>query len=312
MIKINNMSFKVKGLKAKVLLITLIPLVAVFLIISTMTIINKINSEKDLLLNRINAYRYLLESGDFSLKSAENKSKLESLYNEKVKFSKIIYSNYEVIYSSEPNKSDISADANFSDIQDAFNGVETTKTAVDSDSNKELFVYVSPLVVDNKIIAVLYQALYNEKSSERIRGYSFLIITFVIISLIIYFFLISVLLNNVVLKNIIKLKQATLKVQEGDLDTKTSVDSHDEIGDLSKMFDVMKESIKTQQKQLREYNKELEQKIKERTENLESINKKLADSNSSLERFNKLFVDRELKMIELKEQIKKMEEAAKK
>jgi hypothetical protein len=54
--------------------------------------------------------------------------------------------------------------------------------------------------------------------------------------------------------------------------------------------------------ELAELNRELEQRVKQR-------NAELADKNKELERFNKLFVNRELKMIELKERIKELEKA---
>lgn len=51
----------------------------------------------------------------------------------------------------------------------------------------------------------------------------------------------------------------------------------------------------------KELNKELEQKVKERTLELEQ-------KNTALERMNKLFIGRELRMIELKNEIKDLED----
>lgn len=50
--------------------------------------------------------------------------------------------------------------------------------------------------------------------------------------------------------------------------------------------------------------KELEKKVKERTAELDVANQQLSDKIVELERFNKIAVGRELKMIELKEEIK--------
>jgi C4-dicarboxylate-specific signal transduction histidine kinase len=61
----------------------------------------------------------------------------------------------------------------------------------------------------------------------------------------------------------------------------------------------------TERKQIEEkicrLNEELEQRVQERTN-------ELAAKNSELERMNRIFVGRELRMIELKEQIKKLEQ----
>lgn len=60
--------------------------------------------------------------------------------------------------------------------------------------------------------------------------------------------------------------------------------------------------IKLAEEALKRLNEELEQRIQERTAKLEEMNREL-------ERFNKLFVNRELKMVELKERIRELEEA---
>lgn len=61
---------------------------------------------------------------------------------------------------------------------------------------------------------------------------------------------------------------------------------------------------KKTEEEIRKLNEELEQKVKERT-------KELKDKNIELIRMNKLFVGRELKMVELKQKIKEMEEKLK-
>lgn len=55
------------------------------------------------------------------------------------------------------------------------------------------------------------------------------------------------------------------------------------------------------EEEIHKLNIELEQRIRERTKELEA-------KNAELQRMNKLFVGRELRMIELKERIKEMEE----
>ena len=69
-----------------------------------------------------------------------------------------------------------------------------------------------------------------------------------------------------------------------------------------KMFELENEVSKRKkvEEELKKYQENLEDLVKERTKELEEKNKEL-------ERFNKLFIDRELRMIELKEKVKELE-----
>jgi nitrate/nitrite-specific signal transduction histidine kinase len=93
-------------------------------------------------------------------------------------------------------------------------------------------------------------------------------------------------------KPIVDLKSIVHKMGEGNLDVKIDVKSNDEIGDLAFNFKLMAKSLKNNQEnlenQIAERTKELDKKIKE------------------LERFKELTVGRELKMIEIKKQMKEL------
>jgi nitrate/nitrite-specific signal transduction histidine kinase len=93
-------------------------------------------------------------------------------------------------------------------------------------------------------------------------------------------------------KPIVNLKNIVHKMGEGNLDVKIDVKSNDEIGDLALNFKLMAKSLKNNQENL-------ENQVAERTKEL---NNKIKE----LERFKELTVGRELKMIEIKKQMKEL------
>ena len=103
-------------------------------------------------------------------------------------------------------------------------------------------------------------------------------------------------------KNIVENKEATLITKEkNEIKVSLSFGARRDrsgifIGSFVGMFDIS---------ELKELHNELEEKIKERTKELE-------EKVSELEKFRKVAVGRELKMVELKEKIKALEEELKK
>jgi HAMP domain-containing protein len=108
-----------------------------------------------------------------------------------------------------------------------------------------------------------------------------------------------------------KLTEATAKISKGDLDTKIEIKSHDEIGKLSESFNKMTADLKKLMEENKKYSIELEKKVNERTLELEKSKSELEVRNTDLERFNKLAVGRELKMVELKKKIQELEKGGK-
>ncbi|MCK5768221.1 MAG: PAS domain S-box protein [Candidatus Atribacteria bacterium] len=91
--------------------------------------------------------------------------------------------------------------------------------------------------------------------------------------------LISILISSVtsgaITRPLRRLHEGAEEITGGNLDFKVGVPSPDEVGQLSRAFDVMTISLKKSRKELEEYNKDLEKKIKERTRDLEvDINKR--------------------------------------
>jgi methyl-accepting chemotaxis protein len=124
----------------------------------------------------------------------------------------------------------------------------------------------------------------------------------------IFSLVISVLVSRSITRPIIKLRDAVSEIGKGELDTKIEVKSNDEIGELTSAFNQMTIDLKESRKKLKEYSKSLEKQVTERTKEVERSKKKLESKVDELEKFSKLAVGRELKMIELKKGIKELEE----
>ncbi|MEE9443943.1 MAG: ATP-binding protein [candidate division Zixibacteria bacterium] len=74
---------------------------------------------------------------------------------------------------------------------------------------------------------------------------------------------------NLITKPIEQLAAAAEKIAQGDLSLRTEIKRFDEIGQLAISFDVMVESLKESRQEIEEYNRTLEEKIIERTRELE-------------------------------------------
>lgn len=143
-----------------------------------------------------------------------------------------------------------------------------------------------------------------------------------------------------------ELVKGTQIIARGDLGYRIGLKTKNELGQLGASFNQMTQDLKNSQAKIEEYSKELEMKVAERTKDLEKAylslkkrseellgakagleeksklleaakagleervkerTKELEEKVGELERFNKLVVDRELKMAELKERIKELE-----
>lgn len=131
------------------------------------------------------------------------------------------------------------------------------------------------------------------------------------VALLILCVLFVVIILIVILRKLLKpisyLQKGVMAVRGGNLEYKISKVSNDELGDLAEAFNQMTTDIKESRKKLEEYSKSLEKQVAERTKELEKSKKELEVKVDELERFSKLSVGRELKMVELKKRIRELE-----
>ncbi len=93
---------------------------------------------------------------------------------------------------------------------------------------------------------------------------------------------VSYVLSRMISKPIIKLRDVTKQISKGRLDANVSIDSNDEIGDLSKSFQHMMLELEKSRDQLEDYNRNLEKMIQERTVELALSKKEIAKKNVNL------------------------------
>jgi nitrate/nitrite-specific signal transduction histidine kinase len=282
------------SIRTKIILFTLLPLTVTLILIGYLAILNKQQSEQDLVINRLSSYRTLLESGDLSFESLKDSKKLEVLLNEKVEYAEILKKDHTVLYSTEQRPSEVHNETLITAIDEAFLGTESTLGLLEGDAS--ILVYVSPLIINNKIVGVLRVSLLNEQTNARVYQFAIFVIVIVLASMLVCYFLIAVLLTQTVLNNIDKLKSAATLLEHGDLDTPIVKTSKDEIGELAETLNKMRKEVKESRKDLEQANKDLEQLVNKRTQELQ-------DKLEELERLNRFMIDREIKMVELKKEL---------
>ena len=146
------------------------------------------------------------------------------------------------------------------------------------------------------------------------------IVLIILISLYSILFFIS---RQLILIPLGQIYRTILQVRQGNLDVRANVKSKTEIGELANIFNEMIKDLKESRAALEESKKVLEIKVAARTRELKELTEKqeeiikertkeLQKRVAELEKFQKLVVGRELKMIELKKALKQAQEEIKK
>jgi len=292
--KISNLS-----LRTKIFIFTMMPFVLVIIIISILSIQNRIKNERELTSNRIESYVTLLESGDLSFNSIKQKEKIEKLLNEKVLSAELIKRDRSIAFTTGGNEYEI----NKEQIDKAFQGYIITFTR-----QNEIPVQISlyPIIVKNTVVGILHLELSFEKSNDRIRQYTLFVLFLNIFGIILSFLLIYFLSKKIILNRLKSLTDMCSEIRRGNLNHRLSVTSHDELGRLALTFNDTTKKLAERNQQLKEekqkvldnirelvkYHENLEELVKERTGKLEEsrteldvLNKQLQAANKELEAF---------------------------
>ncbi len=127
----------------------------------------------------------------------------------------------------------------------------------------------------------------------------FLMIT--LISILVTIGILSFSIKVVVIDSIKQILSGLEKIGGGELDYRVKTKRHDEIGDLFSGLNLMAEKLKDRTEALNAERQGLAEKVTQKT-------KELQEKINDLEKINRLTVDRELKMIELKKELKEYRE----
>jgi signal transduction histidine kinase len=92
-------------------------------------------------------------------------------------------------------------------------------------------------------------------------------------------------ITNSIVKPVLHLKEAAENISKGRIDVIDSITSTDEIGDLTQTFNKMALDLKKSKAQIEKYNKTLEQKVNERTKELEKNIRKLTVTEAKLQAY---------------------------
>jgi len=157
---------------------------------------------------------------------------------------------------------------------------------------------VTQLLINSQLI-ISESSKLSEKSLQEITQTQELINTLALILMIIITMIItstSLITVRSISKPLDKLTKGTEIIGKGNLEYKIDVKSKDEIGELATAFNKMTNNLGSSREQLKNYSENLKERAKELEEKI-----------SELEKFHKMTVGRELRMIELKNRIKELE-----
>ena len=206
----------------------------------------------------------------------------------------------------------------------------------------EILTVVSPIHISGKISGTIQIDFDLSTVSDKVRETLVQEISYYVLGFLVFIAVLFIFFHVIVVKPILEVSRGVQEITGLNFDYKIKARFKDEIGDLASAFNKMGDEIKESKEQLSRYNEtlkkdvaaktkdlekardelkninvDLEQKVRERTTKLEELKasqeKVIADRTAELslkiaelEKTNKIMVDREVKMVELKDEIKRL------
>lgn len=206
----------------------------------------------------------------------------------------------------------------------------------------EVLTVIAPIHISGKISGTIQIDFDLSTVSDKVRQTLIQEISYYVLAFLIFIAILFIFFHLIVVKPILEVSRGVQEITGLNFDYKIKARFKDEIGDLALAFNKMGDEIKESKEQLSRYNEtlkkevaaktkdlekakdelkninvDLEQKVRERTAKLEELKasqeKVIADRTAELslkvaelEKINKIMVDREVKMVELKDEIKKL------
>jgi signal transduction histidine kinase len=266
----------------------MIPFLVVLIALSALTVQDKTQNERDLVLNRIDSYVNLLESGDLSFESVRQKEKLEKMFDERVISSELIGRGGSVVYAAGTPEHEVDPEL----IKNAFGGFKVTYT---TRHETPVLISLYPIIVKDTVVGVLRLELSFERSNERIKQYTFFILLLNACGLVASFLLVWFLSQRIVLNRLEALTDMSAEIGKGNLQRRLDIQSFDELGILASAFNDMAGELGERKRQLDEERskvldkvEELEEQITRRETAEEELKRTVTDlrrSNAELEQF---------------------------
>jgi len=244
------------SLRTKIFVFTMMPFVLVIIIISILSIQNRIKNERELTSNRIESYVTLLESGDLSFNSIKQKEKIEKFLNEKVLSAELIKRDRSIAFTTGGHEYEI----NKEQIDKAFQGYIITFTR---QNKNPVLISLYPIIVKNTVVGILHLELSFEKSNNRIRQYTLFVLFLNIFGIILSFLLIYFLSKKIILNRLKSLTDMCFEIRRGNLNHQMSVKSHDELGRLALTFNDTTKELAERNQQLKEEKQKVLDNIRE-------------------------------------------------
>ena len=125
-------------------------------------------------------------------------------------------------------------------------GESTKQIQNNTDSNKRVWIYVSPVKKDNEVIGVISLMADIESVYQEVNGISKIFIVGTILSILITT-VIGFVASKTVTSSIEKMSSQVKKMALGNYGTVVGIDADDEIGDLAKVFNQISKRIEEEQ-----------------------------------------------------------------